>query len=557
MLKDLDDKLWKDQKLNNRMHKCLDTNVDVCRSLITDTLKVLQEIDSGLDCFNEVTTRRMKVSQRVHLGCATPATSTVALTQTQGESIKTTIRRVRHSVTITFQKSRYEERLSSLRKYNEDLGTLREQLGAFKRPPSCSTNPCIAQNLSLPPRFGITQRASQKLHEALTTSWCCADAKHTDHCARLCLDAEVNTDSVRFDLAISYHRSHTNVCSISAPEDAPTWIYVRSTTLDTTESISNHEPRSVRLDVNPTNDRLVLVNDRRKVCLADDSPQSLNTNVRIADTGPIEKSALDPCRSRNMCDLLARSVCPPDSAREEWCIGYLESPKFYKHIVYASDSKSPTRNQAKLLSSTDIITLDNLLHRSIQDDLTLIDQLQLAHRIAAAVLQHHSTSWLSDRWHLRDLALFSNHDEVPHDALRTLHVRSVFPESSSQAGAISTDDVRLSKPEVDTVISAQDAQLLYGISNTTLFYLGVALLELGQWRTLQSLQRPDDAHDIVTARRLAAGRAPLGTKFQNIVRKCLQCDFGVGNDLRKAELQSAVYSDVVCKLEEMISIITI
>ncbi|KAJ9645925.1 hypothetical protein H2199_002968 [Coniosporium tulheliwenetii] len=260
-----------------------------------------------------------------------------------------------------------------------------------------------------------------------------------------------------------------------------------------------------------------------------------------------------------MCDLLKRSICIQDAGQIERCIGYLESPNLYKHTIYASDSKSPRNGQAQIQSCTETITLDRLLYKFMQDDLTLVDQLKLAHRIATAVLQFHSTPWLSDRWHLQDLSLFGIRDEVTQDALRTLHLRSIFPEGSSQASVVPIEQMDISKPEVGAVISAQEAQLRYRISNVTLFCLGVALLELGHWRTLQDLRRAEDIDDIVTARRLAAsGRPPLGsTKLRSIVRKCLQCDFGFGDDLSKTELQSAVYSDVVCELEAMISVMTL
>ncbi|EON64583.1 hypothetical protein W97_03816 [Coniosporium apollinis CBS 100218] len=543
MLEDLGDILWKDQELNNRMHRCLDTNVDLCRSLINEALKVLQELDTDLDCFNEVTARRLR-----------------------DESIKKTIRRIRHSVTVTFQKSRYERRLSCLREYNDDLGTLREQLGAIKRPPSCSNISCIAKRSSIPPRFSDMQHASQKLHEALTSSWCCADAEHSGHCARLCLDVEV-TDGVRFDLAISYHRNYTVELS-TTPDDAPTWLYVRSTTVDaTTTNLLNGEklPRIGTAKVSADSNSINASKRARS-----DSTPDLTSNpfrkivkkrrVRFADDDvPLEVTMFNLYRAKNMCSLLKRNLCIQDAGPVERCIGYLESPNFYKHTIYASDPKSPRNNQAQIRSSIETITLDLLLHKSMQDELTLVDQLKLAHRIATAILQFHSTPWLSDRWHLQDLSLFGTRDEVTQDALRTLHLRSTFPDGSSRASAAPIEQMDISKPEVDAVISAQEAQLRYGISNMALFCLGVALLELGHWRTLQDLRRAGDVDDIVTARRLAAsGRPPLGsTKFQRIVRKCLQCDFGFGDDLSKTELQSAVYSDVVCELEAMVSVMTI
>lgn len=96
----------------------------------------------------------------------------------------------------------------------------------------------------------------------------------------------------------------------------------------------------------------------------------------------------------------------------------------------------------------------------------------------------------------------------------------------------------------DSPVDMEDVQLLYGIRNMTLHCLGVALLELGYWKPL-------DSHDLLAVRRLAASRSPLGPKYQEIVQKCLGCDFGLGIDLTKTDLQCALYNDVVCPLESM------
>ena len=49
----------------------------------------------------------------------------------------------------------------------------------------------------------------------------------------------------------------------------------------------------------------------------------------------------------------------------------------------------------------------------------------------------------------------------------------------------------------------------------------------------------------------------LGPRYQRIVQKCLQCNFGFGNDLETTNLQSAVYRGVVSELETMIDSLSI
>lgn len=45
---------------------------------------------------------------------------------------------------------------------------------------------------------------------------------------------------------------------------------------------------------------------------------------------------------------------------------------------------------------------------------------------------------------------------------------------------------------------------------------------------------------------------PMGARYGRVARKCLDCDFGVGEyDLRNLELQGAFYEDVICELDRL------
>lgn len=110
---------------------------------------------------------------------------------------------------------------------------------------------------------------------------------------------------------------------------------------------------------------------------------------------------------------------------------------------------------------------------------------------------------------------------------------------------------------VESVTQTYSEEDLYGVNNMTLFSLGVALLELAHWKSIERLGSPQDPNAILTARRVSARSTPLGPKYKEIVRKCVQCNFGFGTDLNKKELQAAVYGDVVYPLEKMIETLLI
>lgn len=182
-----------------------------------------------------------------------------------------------------------------------------------------------------------------------------------------------------------------------------------------------------------------------------------------------------------------------------------------------------------------------------EDVLQPEDQLNLAYKTAQAILQFNDTPWMAERWRLSNMSYFGNQHNFDEAALKTLHLSSQIA-SSNQPDAVQT--------VMDDIQSAENAvsdEIKYGINNVPLFFLGVALLEIAHWKPLEStMSTKDQSNPVYAARRLAHGRSPLGPEYQKIAQKCLQCNFGFGTKLSSKSLQSAVYNDVICELEDMI-----
>ncbi|KAL9062737.1 MAG: hypothetical protein Q9161_009750 [Pseudevernia consocians] len=90
--------------------------------------------------------------------------------------------------------------------------------------------------------------------------------------------------------------------------------------------------------------------------------------------------------------------------------------------------------------------------------------------------------------------------------------------------------------------------------------LAVVFLEIAHSSTLETLQRPIDLMngqenpytEFFVARRLAKSEySDLGLKYHKIVERLVECDFGCGDDLSSRQLQIAIYSEVVCPLEQL------
>jgi hypothetical protein len=86
------------------------------------------------------------------------------------------------------------------------------------------------------------------------------------------------------------------------------------------------------------------------------------------------------------------------------------------------------------------------------------------------------------------------------------------------------------------------------------------LLELAYQKPLKSMQKAcdvanslDERHTLFfTAKRMSRlVSAKSGSRYGEIVRKCLACDFDRGDDLSRPALQEGVYREVDCELMEL------
>lgn len=256
------------------------------------------------------------------------------------------------------------------------------------------------------------------------------------------------------------------------------------------------------------------------------------------------------CQATNICKYLRKHYQAAAQTAAKRCIGYLETPQLYRHHFYFRDrAQNSASNQAP---QENVYSLFDVMTHAPEDAIAIEDQLRLALRIATALLQFNDTPWLSDRWRLRDLSYFGSGTTLDNSALKTLHLSSRISSATGITAVGSTMD------GIEQATDAVSDQVRYGINNTTLFFLGVALLEIAHWKPIEeNMNARDLNNEVFAARRLAAGRAPLGPQYQKIAEKCLQCNFGFGTKLGSKGLQTAVYNDVVCELEGMIERLTI
>lgn len=306
----------------------------------------------------------------------------------------------------------------------------------------------------------------------------------------------------------------------------------------------------------------------------DERPRQKRRKVRFSqdvleETGK-EDDEFDAARGArhhqgSSVNLCSKGLCPAlnsvfnfasEGVYSDQCLGYIDSSSQdpFRHSIYPGSVDSQNHI---MTTSQALMSMNDVLMTPAETSLSIIDQLKLARDMVSAVLKFYSTPWLREYFTLRDLSFFQMSGDFSR-CLRTLHLGFDFVQSSAASLPRSMEGIEVTampdnsdggRNEVET--AAERAKLEYGIRSLTLWSLGITLLQIGRW---SSLEAPED---VLSVRRLSRQVPTLGPKYRDLTRKCLECDFGFGDDLLKPRLQQAVYESVVCELSDMIKTLNV
>ena len=154
------------------------------------------------------------------------------------------------------------------------------------------------------------------------------------------------------------------------------------------------------------------------------------------------------------------------------------------------------------------------------------ERLKLAVKLASSVLQFHKTEWLQERWGKQDIYFIQ---EDPKSLEIPVVCQAFTPESS------------VPEASMKSIISC----------NLSLFSLGIVLIELWFWRSVESFQvnKPganDPPEDLDTARFITATKliqtlyGDAGSNYGDIVRRCIN-----GLDHREIQLENDEFKNEV------------
>ncbi|KAI2637899.1 hypothetical protein GGS26DRAFT_432189 [Hypomontagnella submonticulosa] len=517
MLDDANHANWPGKELERGLRDHLGKNYGACQEIIEEITETIDGLRAELQCFEELSSQRQK-----------------------GEPLKDTIRRLRNKVKIAWDKDKFDGYIKDLRDSNHDLKRLREQADELQKPKTQSTPlnrpKKLAQEYG---NFRTIRRASKALYNALTVSWLRASAtgRHDVnllHNVKLFADAKVR-EQVHMDIALVCYGHDPTRINLMRPN--LTRLRVQSQLLDWMESGFGTPPQHDDGG-----------QKRRKVHFADDYTDlsaSTTPNTLLSpgnsNSKPTQSNDLS---DRHLCLVSAEKELQSPFNHVSDCLGHMDScsEEVFRHSFYQytpDESNLPPKKYK--LHPKDIVSMSRVMRQPAENSLSIVDQLKLARSIVAAVLKFQSTPWLRQCLTVDDISFFKTGEDFSK-YLPTLHFDVDFGQNNTGG-----PDESMGGVEAEIVAAFEYARLHHGIRNMTLWSLGTILLQIGRWDRMES------PNDVFTVRKLSSQVPVLGTRYQQLTQRCLECDFGYGNDLSKPRLQQAIYESLVCELSEMIN----
>ena len=390
--------------------------------------------------------------------------------------------------------------------------------------------------------FRNVQHASQLLHDSLSR----ACNIHPEHVVQLCLAAQCTSEGggiskTRFTLAFGrtdstiYASSAVATMKSNKPKTPCDMIWFEI------DSVTGNRGKS-REDRGTQDEKKLPPNDTFQRPKLEESLTAISTDI-IASSATLPQAHptnVEPKSHQNLCLHLSQiSVGPAGSY-----VYTLEQIRGCKHFLHAPVSLSAFRSSVSLAQ---LITQGS--GGKASNEMPQYQRLSHAKALTLAVLQFHTTPWLSEPWK-SDNVFFSGPSEgesqpSQSDTVPRLNVTVAPAKSTARSGSPTTTP------------STSPASV---VPNLLLFDLGVMLLELAYNAPFQVLRQQETllesantaVADFTAALQLADEVGVfLGAGFAAIVKKCLRCDFGCWNSLGHPALQMRLYEDVVCKLERL------
>lgn len=280
------------------------------------------------------------------------------------------------------------------------------------------------------------------------------------------------------------------------------------------------------------------------------NPKRTNQIVRyniMMNTSPLSASNNRmPSTSLNITSLCSALKSTGPRSQSRHCLGFIGNKNMScQHLLYMEPDSYPSSSR---------LSLSNLLSASGRQHLPPpSERLRMAPILALSILQFgsFSSSWFQEHWRSRDIFFFLNE------------------RISNRCGRAAATSASLSlAPYITSFFGLPQLQPSRRIArNNQLFSLALVLSEIAFGMTLPEIPSPnniptfaeDDSileylklKEIVDTKRL---EGQVSRKYAKVVEQCFYCDFGLGGDFTKKDLQKAFLRNVVGKLQECVRVL--
>jgi hypothetical protein len=457
-------------------------------------------------------------------------------------NVKGTCKVVLRKLKSAYTQISFQEILDRLRNLTQDFRVVIEQRAAIgdRRKPESKLGEVLDKSIV---HFRMVQAAAKDLHAVVSTALSLACLDYSECQVYLGIQPSQNGASPEFRFGIG---SFNIVDSIGIRND-PLWLKAQVLTA----AVQSKDPEKVAVFEESLIRKTVLERPLHQV-----SAKRAKKTVRFMSPSPswdgtaaqhdeLSLKTHSLLRDVDLCSEPQRSHVSSKSEAAR-CIGVLAHTAGSRYLLSfdSHEDTFPPNSESKPLK---FISLASLFATSQGANkaarLSFFDRVRLARLLATAVLQFHATPWLKHTLCSKDVFFHS----VDSSIIKTISVQN--------------------EVYLNTAIRGPDCPALRGspfrspprVRNQQLFALGVILIELAYEAPLHSLQKPTDvaSHDDQNTDYYIADRvrltvsSMLGPMYADLIRKCIHCDFGRGNNLEDPALQESFYVEVVQGLEEL------
>lgn len=473
------------------------------------------------------------------------------------------LKQVRTRFKLSLNKPRIEKAIGELRDFNTDFCLITNHIINALQLLNAESQlsiplPKSTKTINSLQRCHQIRTASLRLYSTLTMQWACSS--HLGHIANLCLahgeeDTPVNTRTtqhVSFEIAISHEQD--------LPENQhPIWLKIEHYDQEPQPAISSEGKSRAAMEEFTNFLESSAEPFSLKTPTSSSKPRKSVRFNQIQQTRPTIQS-IAPCTTNTL-----QTVVGPDKDLhmvKDFC-------DYFQHLQLSSTNRlylgflRDAHLQRFYSSPISVVSCGS---RSLADIIAWVAEepvlrciprqciIRLAGTLADGIMQFYSTPWLPKSGLGQSVRFF--------EALATPNaaIQLKSPHFMVKLERPSTGKERAVVPLGRTKAIEPPSTPFFGVRNDLLFNFGILLLEIGfgrPWAVLKDkiLKTVDDDepsnYDI--AEKLAQLLVrQMGLTYPRVIRKCLGCDFGLGEtDLDNEELQRKFLEDVVGELQQL------